>query len=488
MFNEIDIKQITKHGITPERIEEQLQRFREGFPYLNISRSAVVGDGIVRLTDSETTSWSERFRQMRNKKKIVKFVPASGAATRMFKALFEFLNSGAMTPTIETLMAGIDRFAFSEQLKQYTKGSPDPKTNVAAIVGPGLNYGSSPKALILFHRYADHNRTALEEHLAEGAMYARSASNETAIHFTVSPEHRPAFEQLVARVQPYFSSLFGTEYRITYSQQKGSTDTIAVNPDNTPFRDAAGRLLFRPAGHGALIENLNEIDADLIFIKNIDNVVPDRLKPDTVLYKEALAGILLSLQQKCFGYLEKLENDPDTSLTEIESFVNHELHKKLPDTYATLPAEKQRALLIDLLDRPIRVCGMVKNEGEPGGGPVWAIDPDGSESLQIAESSQIAPDKQEIMAAGTHFNPVDLVCATKNYKGEKFNLLQYTDPQTGFISSKSQQGRPLKALELPGLWNGAMARWNTLFVEVPITTFNPVKTVNDLLKPQHQNE
>ena len=488
MFNEIDIKQITEHGITPERIEEQLQRFREGFPYLNISRSAVVGDGIVRLTDSETTRWSEHYRQLRNGRKIVKFVPASGAATRMFKALFEFLNSGEMTPTIGTLMAGIDRFAFSEQLKQYTKGSTDLKTNVAAIVGEGLGYGSSPKALILFHRYADHNRTALEEHLAEGAMYARSGSNETAIHFTVSPEHRPAFERLVAEVQPYFSSLFGTEYRITYSQQKGSTDTIAVNPDNTPFRDAAGRLLFRPAGHGALIENLNEIDADLIFIKNIDNVVPDRLKPDTVLYKEALAGILLSLQQRCFGYLEKLGNDPNASLTEIESFVSHELHKKLPDIYATLPTERQRAVLVDLLDRPIRVCGMVKNEGEPGGGPVWAIDPDGSESLQIAESSQIAPDKQKIMAAGTHFNPVDLVCATKNYKGEKFNLLQYTDPQTGFISSKSQQGRPLKALELPGLWNGAMARWNTLFVEVPITTFNPVKTVNDLLKPQHQNE
>lgn len=488
MFSELDIRQISEHGITRERIEEQLQRFREGFPYLNISRSAVVGDGIVRLTDSETTRWSEHYRQLRNGRKIVKFVPASGAATRMFKALFEFLNSGEMTPTIETLMAGIDRFAFSEQLKQYTKGSTDPKTNVATIVGEGLNYGSSPKALILFHRYADHNRTALEEHLAEGAMYARSGSNETAIHFTVSPEHRPAFKRLVAEVQPYFSSLFGTEYRITYSQQKGSTDTIAVNPDNTPFRDASGRLLFRPAGHGALIENLNEIDADLIFIKNIDNVVPDRLKPDTVLYKEALAGILLSLQQRCFGYLEKLGNDPNASLTEIESFVSHELHKKLPDIYATLPAERQRAVLTDLLDRPIRVCGMVKNEGEPGGGPVWAIDPDGSESLQIAESSQIAPDKQKIMAAGTHFNPVDLVCATKNYKGKKFDLLRYTDPQTGFISSKSQQGRPLKALELPGLWNGAMARWNTLFVEVPITTFNPVKTVNDLLKPQHQNE
>lgn len=488
MFNEIDIKQITEHGITPERIEEQLQRFREGFPYLNISRSAVVGDGIVRLTDSETTSWSERYRQMRNQKRIVKFVPASGAATRMFKALFEFLNSGTMTPTIETLMAGIDRFAFSEQLKQYTKGSTDPKTNVAAIVGTGLNYGSSPKALILFHRYAAHNRTALEEHLAEGAMYARSASNETAIHFTVSPEHRPPSSnswQGCNPISPPFSERSTGSPTPSRRDRPTRSPSIRTTPRSGVQRDdcSSGR-----PGHGALIENLNEIDADLIFIKNIDNVVPDRLKPDTVLYKEALAGILLSLQQKCFGYLEKLENDPDTSLTEIESFVNYELHKKLPDTYATLPAEKQRALLIDLLDRPIRVCGMVKNEGEPGGGPVWAIDPDGSESLQIAESSQIAPDKQEIMAAGTHFNPVDLICATKNYKGEKFDLLQYTDPQTGFISSKSQQGRPLKALELPGLWNGAMARWNTLFVEVPITTFNPVKTVNDLLKPQHQNE
>jgi len=358
---------------------------------------------------------------------------------------------------------------------------------VSNILTEGLGYGTLPKALILFHRYPDRNRTAFEEHLAEGALYAAGVGSEVCIHFTVSAEHREQFERLAAETVPFYEARFGVKYRIGYSCQKPSTDTLAVNPDDTPLRDGQGRLLFRPAGHGALIENLNEIDADLVFIKTVDNVAPDRLKSDTVIYKEMLAGLLLDLQRQAFGYLRRLDAGERVSAEEMASFVSGRLCRRLPASFAALEPQRQVGLLRELLDRPIRVCGMVKNEGEPGGGPFWVREADGGESLQIAESSQIAPQQKGLMTAATHFNPVDLVCGVRDYLGRKFDLTRYVDPQTGFISSKSQQGRPLKALELPGLWNGAMARWNTVFVEVPISTFSPVKVVGDLLRPQHRN-
>ena len=387
----------------------------------------------------------------------------------------------------DELLAGLDRFAFAERLAEFTGGSRDPRTVVSNILTEGLGYGTLPKALILFHRYPDRNRTAFEEHLAEGALYAAGAGSEVCIHFTVSAEHREQFERLAAETVPFYEARFGVKYRIGYSCQKPSTDTLAVNPDDTPLRDGQGRLLFRPAGHGALIENLNEIDADLVFIKTVDNVAPDRLKSDTVIYKEMLAGLLLDLQRQAFGYLRRLDAGERVSAEEMASFVSGRLCRRLPSSFAALEPQRQVGLLRELLDRPIRVCGMVKNEGEPGGGPFWVREADGGESLQIAESSQIAPQQKGLMTAATHFNPVDLVCGVRDYLGRKFDLTRYVDPQTGFISSKSQQGRPLKALELPGLWNGAMARWNTVFVEVPISTFSPVKVVGDLLRPQHRN-
>ena len=385
------------------------------------------------------------------------------------------------------MLAGLDRFAFAERLAEFTGGSRDPRTVVSNILTEGLGYGTLPKALILFHRYPDRNRTAFEEHLAEGALYAAGAGSEVCIHFTVSAEHREQFERLAAETVPFYEARFGVKYRIGYSCQKPSTDTLAVNPDDTPLRDGQGRLLFRPAGHGALIENLNEIDADLVFIKTVDNVAPDRLKSDTVIYKEMLAGLLLDLQRQAFGYLRRLDAGERVSAEEMASFVSGRLCRRLPSSFTALEPQRQVGLLRELLDRPIRVCGMVKNEGEPGGGPFWVREADGGESLQIAESSQIAPQQKGLMTAATHFNPVDLVCGVRDYLGRKFDLTRYVDPQTGFISSKSQQGRPLKALELPGLWNGAMARWNTVFVEVPISTFSPVKVVGDLLRPQHRN-
>ena len=476
MFTEQDIEQIGAHGLCVADAERQLLRFREGFPYLDICRAAVAGDGILQADGAAAERYGAVYRELRPQRKVVKFVPASGAATRMFKALFEFLNDGVRSREVDELLAGLDRFAFAERLAEFTGGSRDPRTVVSNILTEGLGYGTLPKALILFHRYPDRNRTAFEEHLAEGALYAAGAGSEVCIHFTVSAEHREQFERLAAETVPFYEARFGVKYRIGYSCQKPSTDTLAVNPDDTPLRDGQGRLLFRPAGHGALIENLNEIDADLVFIKTVDNVAPDRLKSDTVIYKEMLAGLLLDLQRQAFGYLRRLDAGERVSAEEMASFVSGRLCRRLPSSFAALEPQRQVGLLRELLDRPIRVCGMVKNEGEPGG-----------ESLQIAESSQIAPQQKGLMTAATHFNPVDLVCGVRDYLGRKFDLTRYVDPQTGFISSKSQQGRPLKALELPGLWNGAMARWNTVFVEVPISTFSPVKVVGDLLRPQHRN-
>ena len=475
------------YGLCVADAERQLLRFREGFPYLDICRAAVAGDGILQADGAAAERYGAVYRELRPQRKVVKFVPASGAATRMFKALFEFLNDGVRSREVDELLAGLDRFAFAERLAEFTGGSRDPRTVVSNILTEGLGYGTLPKALILFHRYPDRNRTAFEEHLAEGALYAAGAGSEVCIHFTVSAEHREQFERLAAETVPFYEARFGVKYRIGYSCQKPSTDTLAVNPDDTPLRDGQGRLLFRPAGHGALIENLNEIDADLVFIKTVDNVAPDRLKSDTVIYKEMLAGLLLDLQRQAFGYLRRLDAGERVSAEEMASFVSGRLCRRLPSSFAALEPQRQVGLLRELLDRPIRVCGMVKNEGEPGGGPFWVREADGGESLQIAESSQIAPQQKGLMTAATHFNPVDLVCGVRDYLGRKFDLTRYVDPQTGFISSKSQQGRPLKALELPGLWNGAMARWNTVFVEVPISTFSPVKVVGDLLRPQHRN-
>ncbi|MDE5691276.1 MAG: DUF4301 family protein, partial [Alistipes sp.] len=334
-----------------------------------------------------------------------------------------------------------------------------------------------PKGLVTFHAYPEGARKAVEEHLVEGAAYAASGG-AVRIHFTVSPEHRAGFEALLAEKLPGYVKRFSTRYDISFSVQKPSPATIAVNPDNTPFRQDDGRLLFRPAGHGALIENLNEIDADLIFIKNIDNVTTDAQRGDTVRFKKVLAGVLLGLQERAFAYLKALDAGT-AELDEVAGFVRKELCVKLPGQY-------DAALLRSILDRPIRVCGMVRNEGEPGGGPFWVANPDGTESLQIAESSQIGPDDLPLMKSATHFNPVDLVCGVRRADGGKYDLRGYTDPSTGFISSKSSGGRELRAQELPGLWNGAMARWNTIFVDVPVSTFSPVKVVQDLLRAQHQ--
>lgn len=505
MLSPKDLEQIERKGISEQQIKKELEEFKTGFPFLKLDAAASIGNGIIATSAEDVKRYTEAWNAYKAEgKKIVKFVPASGAASRMFKNMFAFLTADYDVPTTDfekTFFDNVVKFAFYPALNAMCEKNEG--KNIEALMGEGnykavvanlleakgLNYGQLPKGLLLFHSYEDGARTPLEEHLVEGALYADS-KGMVHIHYTVSPEHRTLFEKKVADTKDKYEKAYNVKYDITFSEQKPSTDTIAVNPDDTPFRNADGSLLFRPGGHGALIENLNEIPADVVFIKNIDNVVPDRLKADTVTYKQVIAGVLVSLQEKAFEYLRLLDEGTynHEKLEEMIRFVQRDLCCRKHDIKELEDAE----LVIYLrskLNRPMRVCGVVKNVGEPGGGPFLTYNQDGTVSLQILESSQIDKSNIEYMkmfTEGTHFNPVDLVCAVKNYKGEKFNLPDYVDRTTGFISSKSKNGKDLKALELPGLWNGAMSNWNTVFVEVPLSTFNPVKTVNDLLREQHQ--
>ena len=477
MFNHEEISQIEARGISVAEVERQIENFRKGFPSLPVVRAASGGDGILQLSDDEIMAAEELYKSRTTKLHTIKFVPASGAATRMFKELFEYINDDKRTPGIDKLITNLEKFAFFAELAKYLKPQIDDKDVVRNIVVDGLAYGSKPKGLVTFHAYKEGARKPVEEHLVEAALYA-SNGERAAIHFTVSPEHKAGFLALLEERQSHYEKKFGIKYDVSFSEQSPATDTIAVNPDNTPFRTEEGKLLFRPAGHGALIANLDKLDADIIFVKNIDNVTTDERKGDTITYKRVLAGELLRLQERSFELLRALERGEDR-FEEAKTFLQSELCCKLPHNASN-------ELIIKTLDRPIRVCGMVKNEGEPGGGPFWVGDEYGREQLQIAESSQIAKEDMHLMKEATHFNPVDLVCGVKRYDGTKYNLKQYTDPKTGFISSKSAGGRELRAQELPGLWNGAMANWNTIFVEVPISTFSPVKVVQDLLRPEHQ--
>ena len=505
MFSENDLSQMSLKGITEEQVRGQLKSISEGFPYLRLKSAATVGNGVQAYSDEQRDNFISEWNRYKDEgHKVVKFVPASGAASRMFKNLFAFVSAPYDKPETDfekKFFDNIRKFAFADELSavcQKNNGKTmdeliadgEYKAVVKNLLGAeGLDYGQLPKGMLLFHNYPEGPRTPMEEHLVEAALYA-SSNAEANVHFTVSSNHKELFRARVEKTVDRYAEKYGIKYNVSFSEQKPSTDTIAANADNTPFRNADGSLLFRPGGHGALIENLSDIDADVVFIKNIDNVVPDRLKDDTVEYKQLIAGVLVEMKKKAFAYLELLDTGKysHSQLEEIIRFLQQDLFCRKDDIKYLEDAE----LVIYLrkkLNRPMRVCGVVKNAGEPGGGPFVAYNQDGTSSLQILESSQIDPDNEEYMKMfkqGTHFNPVDLVCALKNYKGEKFDLKKYVDSLTGFISNKSKDGKELKALELPGLWNGAMSDWNTIFVEVPLSTFNPVKTVNDLLREQHQ--
>ncbi|TKD65366.1 DUF4301 family protein [Flavobacterium sp. ASW18X] len=504
-----DQNQLSKKGISEEKVQQQIATFKEGIPFVTLDKAAVVGDGIVKLSEQEEKELTALFDSKKNQLHLLKFVPASGAASRMFKAIFNFVD--AYNPKQGSLDAYIDKtgdkavkkfrdgmpnFPFYMELMQKIEGaynSEDEKVHLFAkemLAEEGLNYGFYPKGLLPFHLYKDGSATPFKEHLKEAALYATSEGMAN-LHFTISPQHQEMFTKEEAKSAPEINKATETNFSITYSNQKPATDTIAVNMDDTPFRNADGSILFRPGGHGALIENLNDQEADIIFIKNIDNVVVESNLTAVAESKKMLAGLLLKIQEQAFVYASELENDKvaEDKLEEITTFLQDKLNVRFSSDFKQLSPEAKITQLKQKINRPIRVCGMVKNEGEPGGGPFFIKDTEGNVSLQIIESAQINSKdsaQMSILQNSTHFNPVDLVCGVKNFKGEKYNLLEYVDTKQGFITGKTKEGKELKALELPGLWNGAMAFWNTIFVEVPLVTFNPVKTVNDLLKPTHQ--
>lgn len=508
-LTESDLKQVASMGITPEKVEKQIENFRQGFPKTELLEAATIKNGgIVKMSDQDITRYDTLYTKLSQGKRLLKFVPASGAASRMFKDLYAFsstyfgqdYNIEKEFPSVKEFLQHIRTFAFFDDLENIMKksacdfGDYMDRADFASVINfllkeQYMGYGSLPKALLKFHKYGTVRRTPLEEHIIEGISYAKDDNDNVNIHFTVSPEHRPLFKKKIAEVKRYYESTFGVKLNITFSEQKHYTDTIAVDEYNNPIRDDQGKLTFRPGGHGALIENLNDCNADVIFIKNIDNVVPDWMKHTTIIYKRVLAGLLLELQQQTFDYLRLIDNGvTDQQVNEIAQFTTEKLRVSLPENYEKLSKNGKIRILRQKLNRPIRICGMVKNQGEPGGGPFFTRNTHGIKSLQVVETAQINrkdPKQERILTHATHFNPVDLVCGTKNYKGKRFNLRKYVDPATGFISKKTKGPLTVKSQELPGLWNGAMAEWNTIFVEVPLATFNPVKTVNDLLRKEH---
>lgn len=501
----IQEQQLAERGITAAEVERQLALFASGFPSLDIVAAATPGHGITILSPAEEEAATTRWEQYLDEGgTVVKFVPASGAASRMFKALFEFADG----PTddapeggaIAALLSSLDKLPFRDDLDRacVTLHGADAKSLlaagrrrdvIAAIIRPeGMNYGQLPKGLLKFHSYPGGSRTPLEEHLMEGAQTASDDKGTVRLHFTVSANHVDLFKAEIARAVPQMEAATGKHFEISLSIQQPKTDTVAANPDGTPFLVEEGRLLFRPGGHGALIANLSEQKEAVVFVKNIDNVVPDSRRESTILYKKVLAGYLMELRDKVSDYRRAIATGVADAelLAEMERFLSEAFSITVPAGVKASEAD-MKAWIDDRLNRPLRVCGMVRNEGEPGGGPFIIADADGSSSLQILESHQIAPQYADTASKATHFNPVDLVCFIRDTEGTPFDLTRFVDPSTGFISSKSYAGRELKALELPGLWNGAMARWLTAFVEVPASTFNPVKTVNDLLRPAHQS-
>ncbi|MDG3583060.1 DUF4301 family protein [Galbibacter pacificus] len=513
-LTEADKKQMQKKGISESQVTEQIETFKRGIPYVNLLAAATIDHGIHQFSDAEKEKYISLFEKQKDTLNLLKFVPASGAATRMFKALFQFLNN--YNPANETINAyvnrekadiirtffiGVEKFPFYEAvIKRFVEKHPDflnlpdhfQKYYFIKILldKDEFDYGSSPKGLLPFHKYKTHPATAFEEHMYEAALYDESKGTAN-LHFTISKEHNNDFDDEMEKIKKRVEEKTGVSFKTSFSFQKESTDTIAVDMENEPFRLESGEILFRPGGHGALIENLNEQDADIIFVKNIDNVVVYKYKHEVAEYKKILAGKLLEIQSKVFEYAKLLDNEEpsEAKIEEIKDFLKNNLNVHVKPDVDKYKEIYQIEFLKEKLNAPIRICGMVKNEGEPGGGPFWIKDEDGNISLQIVESPQIDGNnkfQKDILNNATHFNPVDIVCSTKNYKGEKYNLLDYINKQQAFITTKTKDGKELKALELPGLWNGGMAFWNTIFVEVPLTTFNPVKTVVDLLKPAHQ--
>lgn len=506
MVSKEDQKQIENHGLTEEQINKQLKMFENGIPHLQIITAATIDNGIIQLSKNEQLALAKYFDEHKKNKDIIKFVPASGAATRMFRFLHQFLDNynakeDQLTAYIrinklddlKTFVTNLKYFPFIREARKLLRSRyPDYKksdkgTRITQFVKmlldeEGLNFSNKPKGLIPFHKYLKYTRTAFEEQILEATYYA-AVDEEVHLHFTFSPAHLQMFKKEFKAVESRVTKKTKVAVKISYSFQDDATDTVAVTLDNKLYRDKNNKLLFRPSGHGALLHNLNQVNADVIFVKNIDNVAAEEYVQEHARYKKMLGGKLLKVQAKIFEFLDDIiaKQVSDDRLAEMKTFLWKELNvREIPETCAGIA---------EILNRPLRVCGVVLNTGAPGGGPFWVKDEEGIARLQIVEQSQFNKEDDRhntIAQEATHFNPVDIVCATRDYNGDPFNLNHFTDPGAYFISIKSHEGTPIKALELPGLWNGAMAKWNTIFIEVPESTFNPVKTVNDLLKPAHR--
>lgn len=492
-FNPKDENDLSARGLSIAELVAQIHRFTQETKPLKLERPCTAGDGISILTPANCHRLMELFDREKKNYSLMKFVPASGAASRMFKHLYHFSQDNISDLTEEFIL-NFNRFPFinalekvmknhGESLEDCVKKNEWSKIFDFIISEKGLHYDSQLKGLVIFHKYGDNGRTAFEEHLHEGTQYARQADGSCKLHFTLAPQHISTVEhflQLKAKDFKY------EDFDITFSVQSAKTDTIALTKTNEPVRDSDGNLVFRPSGHGALIRNIQALDADIIFIKNIDNVTTDNQREDTTFFKKVIAGLLVELKKESDRLITNLESGAENALEDALEFIQHWFQPAAPIGGQRTQMEEFARLR---LDRPLRICGMVRNEGEPGGGPFWVKSQDGILSKQIVEKSQVDAgdlNQMQILSQSTHFNPVDIVCTIKNRKGEKYNLENYIDHSTGFISEKFQDGKVIKALELPGLWNGAMALWNTVFVEVPVSTFHPVKTVNDLLRPGHQ--
>ncbi|MDD3756322.1 MAG: DUF4301 family protein [Bacteroidales bacterium] len=504
-FNERDKKIIIDHGLSIEEVNRQIEILRKGMNYIELIRPATINNGIIELDDIKKNYYKNKFEKDQYFYTIEKFVPASGAATRMFKALYQYLdkydNAKPSTSGLEWFFNNIQKFAFFDDLQKalsdrgYTYDQAINEKKYDMIVrlvldNDGLGFSNKPKALLPFHKYDNGYRASLEEHIIEGLHYAKD-NNGVNIHFTISPEHLDMFNELLNKILIHYEKQYKSKINISYSFQKPSTDTVALYKDNLELvRDESGNIIFRPGGHGALIENLNDLSSKIIFIKNIDNVVPDDKKADTIEYKKILGGLLMDVVEQVQAFLTILD-DANVSEGELDSILNYcknEWQQPIAEYVYSLDKMEKIDYLYSLLNRPIRVAGMVRNVGDPGGGPFIIIDDNGEESLQIIESAQVSmndPEQKNIWISSTHFNPVDIVCYTYNYKGEKFDLLDYIMENTYFITEKTYKGTEILALEHPGLWNGAMGYWLTIFAEVPLSTFNPVKELKDLLKPAH---
>ncbi|MGP8152923.1 MAG: DUF4301 family protein [Smithella sp.] len=499
LLSEKDVRQIGKLGLTPSHVEKQLAAYRHGSNYLILHHPCAINDGILAIKKAAKDKLIKFYEREGGKYKLIKFVPASGASSRMFTEWFSAREKGGFDSSAlnQSFSSNFNKYPFYSLIKhnksvsEFIKQKNTKSLLDYVLSAKGLNFGWLPKALIPFHLYhSGEARTALEEHLFEAAQYIRGADDVCHLHFTISEEHKNAFAEKIKTVKPKYENLFRIKYKISSSVQSPSTNMLAVDENNLPLRDALGRLIFRPGGHGSLLANLQNLDADFIFIKNIDNIAPEPLLEKIIPYKKMLGGLAMQRQEEIFACIRQLES-AKISVSEMEKiilFCSKKLNIVFPRKFAWQSRKDKTRFLISVLNRPLRVCAMVRNEGEPGGGPFWVEEDNGILTLQIVEGTHVnkrEKDQLIIWSKAQYFNPVDMVCSIKNYKGKKFDLSNYVNNNAYLITKKNEMGRMIKALEVPGLWNGGMAYWNTVFVKLPLIVFNPVKTVNDLLRPEH---